>query len=330
MGDHLVVDVNRLVKPEISSGIDERQHSLSPSPLGKSSASSSAVVVSEERMDDANDEEAPLITMAECRICQDEDAITNMEAPCACSGSLKYAHRKCVQHWCNEKGDITCEICHQLNCYQCTLSLDFTSTSNDVYLAIDTQTYQPGFTAPPRPQPEETTIDIGGGWHISGTPLDLHDPRILAISEAERQILEAEYDEYNSTNASGASFFRSAALILMALLLLRHAVTVTDTDEDGDESNFFTLFLLRATGFLLPCYIMAWAISIMQRRRQRQEAAALAATQFALVIQSRTPRGLHFTLASSPALASSPVLASPRPLASPIAVTTQQQEQQTA
>lgn len=30
------------------------------------------------------------------------------------------------------------------------------------------------------------------------------------------------------------------------------------------------LFLLRAAGFLLPCYIMAWAISIMQRRRQRQ------------------------------------------------------------
>jgi Protein of unknown function (DUF3675) len=30
------------------------------------------------------------------------------------------------------------------------------------------------------------------------------------------------------------------------------------------------LFLLRAAGFLLPCYIMAWAISILQRRRQRQ------------------------------------------------------------
>lgn len=93
----------------------------------------------------------------------------------------------------------------------------------------------------------------------------------------------------------------------MALLLLRHAVTVNEADEDGDESNVFTvsrvwisciwvlgfsillclvlylslywlhtlsdavqLFLLRATGFLLPCYIMAWAISIMQRRRQRQ------------------------------------------------------------
>lgn len=299
MGDHLVLDVNRLVKPEISSGIDEKQHLLSPPRVGNSLASSSAVVASDERVDVANDEEAPLITMAECRICQDEDDITNMESPCTCSGSLKYAHRKCVQHWCNEKGDITCEICHQ--------------------------TYQPDYTAPPRPRPEETTIDIGGGWHISGTPLDLRDPRILAITEAERQILEAEYDEYNSTNASGASFFRSAALILMALLLLRHAVTVTDADEDSDESNFFTLFLLRATGFLLPCYIMAWAISIMQRRRERQEAAALAATQFALVIQSRTPRGLHFTLASSPALAS-PVLASSPALVSPHAATTQQQE----
>ena len=310
MGDHLIVDVNRLVKPEISTGIDERQHSVSPLPVEIFLASSSAVVASHERMDEAYDEDAPLITLAECRICQDEDAITNMESPCACSGSLKYAHRKCVQHWCNEKGDTTCEICHR--------------------------TYQPDYTAPPRPRPEETTIDIGGGWHISGTPLDLHDRRILAITEAERQILEAEYDEYNSTNASGASFFRSAALILMALLLLRHAVTVSDTDEDGDESNFFTLFLLRATGFLLPCYIMAWAISIMQRRRQRQEAAALAATQFALVIQSRTPRGLHFTLASSPALASSPVLASsptqasPLTLPSPLAVTTQQQEQHNA
>lgn len=30
------------------------------------------------------------------------------------------------------------------------------------------------------------------------------------------------------------------------------------------------LFMLRAAAFLLPCYIMAWAISILQRRRQRQ------------------------------------------------------------
>lgn len=26
----------------------------------------------------------------------------------------QYAHRKCVQRWCNEKGNIICEICHQV------------------------------------------------------------------------------------------------------------------------------------------------------------------------------------------------------------------------
>ncbi|KAM7251051.1 hypothetical protein ACFE04_022934 [Oxalis oulophora] len=260
MSDHLVLIVDRL--PEASS----------------SSSSVAAVYDGDEAA-----EEEPLIAMvAECRICQEEDSVKSLETPCGCSGSLKYAHRKCVQHWCNEKGDIICEICHK--------------------------PYQHGYTAPPRPPPppEETAIDIGGGWTISGTPLDLRDPRLLAIAEAERHFLEAEYDEYAASNASGAAFCRSAALILMALLLLRHALIITDGDNgDDDVSTFFSLFLLRAAGFLLPCYIMAWAISILQRRRQRQEAAALAATQVAFVLQSGQRRGLHFTIAPGPDIATS-------------------------
>lgn len=93
---------------------------------------------------------------------------------------------------------------------------------------------------------------------------------------------------------------------LMALLLLRHALSITDDGDgegDDDASTFFSvsifakliciyltitifrikvilnsslmqLFLLRAVGFLLPCYIMIWAISILQRRRQRQASAS--------------------------------------------------------
>jgi len=61
----------------------------------------------------------------------------------------------------------------------------------------------------------------------------------------------------------------------MALLLLRHALTLTDEDDD-DTSAVFSLFLLRAAGFLLPFYIMAWAISILQRRRQRQVQYAIS------------------------------------------------------
>lgn len=129
--------------------------------------------------------------------------------------------------------------------------------------------YQPGYTAPPPSQSEDTIIDISGGWTTPGAHLDLHDPRLLAMVAAERHFLDAEYDEYAATNASGAEFCRSAALILMALLLLRHALTMTNAEGDDDASTFFSLFLLRAAGFLLPCYIMAWAISILQRRDRK-------------------------------------------------------------
>ncbi|VFQ92230.1 unnamed protein product [Cuscuta campestris] len=279
MGEHLVVYVDGgLGKPEDEAGSgssQQRVEEANPNEkrLEMASASSFALVGEKEEIED---EEAPLIGIAECRICQEEESVNNMETPCACSGSLKYAHRKCVQHWCNEKGDTTCEICHQ--------------------------PYQPGYTAPPQAQPEDSIIDIGGGWQISGMPLDLHDHRFLALAEAERQILEAEYDDYNAANASGAAFCRSAALILMALLLLRHAMSVTDGNggEEDDPSAIFSLFLLRMVGFLLPCYIMVWAISILQQRRQREEAAALAAaTQFAFVVQSAQRNGMQFTIASA-------------------------------
>ncbi|CAN8293582.1 unnamed protein product [Cochlearia groenlandica] len=259
MTDHMVIYVNGLV-PIM------RSESPDPSGLTVATEDNAIDVYGEE------EEEDSLIYTAECRICQEESDIKNLESPCSCNGSLKYAHRKCVQHWCNEKGDTICEICHQ--------------------------PYKDGYTSPPpQVQSEETTIDIGGGWTISG--LDLDDPRLLAIAEAERQILESEYDDFTASEANGAAFFRISALILMTLLL-RHALTIPDySDGEDDSSSILSLFLLRAASFLLPCYIMASAISILHRRRQRQEAAALA-TQFALVLSSRQPRAVINYLSMEP------------------------------
>lgn len=282
----MVLYVDRLITPQTVETIHTNDRSDVPSGeashvvhpvLAPSKEGGSNSNKQKEENSTGSEEEEPLIQMVECRICQEEDHVKNLETPCACSGSLKYAHRACVQRWCNEKGDITCEICHE--------------------------SYKPDYTAPPaRANPDETTIDISGGWTITGTPLDLHDPRILAMAAAQRHFLEAEYDEYAAANAGGAAFCRSAALILMALLLLRHALTISNGDGDDDASAYFSLFLLRAAGFLLPCYIMAWAISILQRRRQRQEAAALAASEVAFILQSGQGRGLHFAIApESPA-----------------------------
>lgn len=263
MGDHVVVNVDGSANGK-DGGIAEKPSEAVTAALVASSAVGDLV-------DEDGGEDEPLIQAAECRICQEEDSVKNLEKPCNCNGSLKYAHRACVQRWCNEKGDIMCEICHEQ--------------------------YKPGYTAPPRVQPDETAIDISGDWTITGTPLDLRDPRILAVAAAQRRLLEAEYDEYGGTDANGAAFCRSAALILMALLLLRHALSISDNEGDDDASTMFSLFLLRAAGFLLPCYIMAWIFSILHRRRQREEAASIAAAEVAFILQSAQGRALQFTIA---------------------------------
>ncbi|KAG6397738.1 hypothetical protein SASPL_143916 [Salvia splendens] len=326
MSEPLVGNVNQLLKTEAglpsqpvpeTVGLNRKK----PEIVGSSSSMTEDRLVVVTVNSEEEDENAPLIGMGECRICQEEDSVNNLESPCACSGSLKFAHRKCVQHWCNEKGDITCEICNQWR-YGVVNREAAQGEADGENQAAPAQ-YQPGYTAVPRTQPDETTIDIGGVWQISGTPLDMRDPRLLAIAEAERQFFDADYDDYNNANSSGAAFCRSAALILMALLLLRHALSITDDGEgDGedDASTFLSLFLLRAVGFLMPCYIMIWAISILQRRRQRQEAAALAAAQFAIVVQSAQSRGLLVTSAA-PAVA---LLATPHAAGTSVAAPQQE------
>jgi len=50
--------------------------------------------------------------LAECRICSEDDVLANLESPCKCDGTVKWAHHKCIQTWINEKGDKQCEICN--------------------------------------------------------------------------------------------------------------------------------------------------------------------------------------------------------------------------
>ncbi|CAH2072048.1 unnamed protein product [Thlaspi arvense] len=61
-----------------------------------------------------DDETNSILRITRCRICHEEEAESFFEVPCACSGTVKFAHRDCIQRWCNEKGNTTCEICLQV------------------------------------------------------------------------------------------------------------------------------------------------------------------------------------------------------------------------
>jgi hypothetical protein len=81
MGDHVVVNVDGLTNAK-DDGVAEKP---SEAVTGASVAVSTFVDLAQE---DAGEDE-PLIQAAECRICQEEDSIKNLEKPCTCNGSLK-------------------------------------------------------------------------------------------------------------------------------------------------------------------------------------------------------------------------------------------------
>jgi hypothetical protein len=79
----------------------------------------------------------------------------------------------------------------------------------------------------------------------------------------------------NAFHVSGFERCRGDSVQFMALLLLRHALGMIAAGDDDESPAIFTVFLLKAIGFILPCYIMARAISVAQRRRQQQASFAL-------------------------------------------------------
>ncbi|XP_043721721.1 E3 ubiquitin-protein ligase MARCHF7 [Telopea speciosissima] len=188
-------------------------------------------------------------SIAECRICHDEEVGSSkrLEAPCACSGTVKFAHRECIQRWCDEKGDTTCEIC--------------------------LQKFEPGYTAPPKKaQTTDVVVTIRGGSLEVPHPLrrqeqELQNPGLMAIVAA-----EPEFSECSSAAERSASCRRFVVLTFGILLLLRHFLALLAGETDHHEFPVLTLLVLRAGGIIVPLYIVMRTITAVQRmQRQRQE-----------------------------------------------------------
>ncbi|KHN32528.1 hypothetical protein glysoja_041264 [Glycine soja] len=240
MGEHVVLSV---LDPLIAPGTLLPQHGGDGNALG-SLIEGATHVNDVKECDTLEEEKEDLIQMVECRICQEDDTLQNLDIPCACSGTLKFAHTKCIQLWCYEKGDTICEICNK--------------------------PFKPGYTAnSPVCQPGDTSIGISDDWAISSSPLDLHNARLLAIAALEHQVPETEHEDYVNAGTGGTSLWHSVGLILMALLLLRHAAPLFNADVEKALAYFY-FFFLRAAAVILPCYLMAWMIRIIQHQRQRQ------------------------------------------------------------
>ncbi|XP_076940625.1 uncharacterized protein LOC143609874, partial [Bidens hawaiensis] len=172
--------------------------------------------------------------LAECRICHDEDQDSSMEIPCGCCGSLKYAHRQCVQRWCNEKGNTTCEIC--------------------------LQPYKPGYTSPPQL------------FHYSGFPFPINfQVQFSSMVDTNLDSLESDFDEYITPSSTSLFCCRIVAIFFITLLVLRYTLPVIIKVTATYSIKCLMLYLLMVIGILLPICIMARVYTATQHLHRHQQ-----------------------------------------------------------
>ncbi|KAK9747623.1 hypothetical protein RND81_02G003900 [Saponaria officinalis] len=169
-----------------------------------------------------------------CKICHEADyeSSRKLEAPCACTGTIKFAHRECIQRWCDEKGDITCEIC--------------------------LKKYEQGYTAIPK-QPKkilifDEVVDFRGSMEMQREEVESEDIlEIIACSSAIHKAL---------------SYCKTFALIVTAFLLLRHVIEVF-TQENRYPFSLVTVIILKSCGVVIPMYMIIRTISAFQNKIKR-------------------------------------------------------------
>ncbi|KAI4349731.1 hypothetical protein L6164_010291 [Bauhinia variegata] len=181
-----------------------------------------------------------------CRICHEEEfeSSASLEAPCACSGTVKFAHRDCIQRWCNEKGNTICEIC--------------------------LQPYEPGYTAPPK-KAQDQIIDAAMTIRESlQIPRTEHEALNAILVEGIPRDDIDEYAECTSAADRSVSCCRSLALAFTFVLLVRHLFTVLTSGTEDYPFTILTVFILRASGIVLPMYIIIRTITAIQRSARRR------------------------------------------------------------
>ncbi|XP_058188385.1 uncharacterized protein LOC131305382 [Rhododendron vialii] len=192
-------------------------------------------------------------TVASCRIChgdeeeESQESCKSLEVPCACSGTLMFAHRDCIQRWCNQKGNTTCEIC--------------------------LQKFEPGYTTPPRKsQLIDSIVTIRGSLEVLRREQELQHPGLVPTVEAEGRMLETNNSSEGSSAPDWSAIWcRSLVLVLTFLLLARHLLLVLSTVGMKDfPFTFVTLIVLRAGEILLTVYLLVWVMMAIRNNIKRQ------------------------------------------------------------
>ncbi|KAL6614719.1 hypothetical protein ACP70R_036989 [Stipagrostis hirtigluma subsp. patula] len=234
MADHFALMTGRLLtESTLRSAIHDAMAVPSPTADARDQLDLSSV------SDDAQPGKPRSGVTVECRICQEEGDEAYMETPCSCKGSLKYAHHICVQRWCNEKGDTICEIC--------------------------LQKFTPNYTAPLKLfRHGRNPISFRGAG-------ERPENRSSSYDQTSDQADGASSFDSQSSNRKCIIYCRVVAIALMALLILRDALSLILGGNEVHSMALITLLMFRTAGIVIPVYIILITVTALLHRCNQQQ-----------------------------------------------------------
>ncbi|KAL3000723.1 hypothetical protein AAZX31_09G229000 [Glycine max] len=239
MGDNVTVSTTQ---HHIAIPIEKLNASLEAA-KEENSVTDDAYVDNDVQKSQEKDEETE--EKGECRYCQEEDLVSNMESPCNCNGSVKYVHRRCIDQWYNSKGRmILCEICRK--------------------------PYNPN-DYPPLPELHSDNDDteiiiLREEWTIPGTNTQIRSPLVLA-DRATKGLIDSMNKDFSLRNPTGGVIFGMSLVIFIAVLLIKDAYEFAPPKEEK-----FAHFLYSAVMTIsVLVYILSWVLQCQAYRKSERE-----------------------------------------------------------
>ncbi|MQL93604.1 hypothetical protein Taro_026253 [Colocasia esculenta] len=195
-----------------------------------------ALLVADDGLGPSSSDSRPSSSTCLCRICheEEEESTTSMEAPCACSGTLKVdnpaAHEKAWFLLFMHTGDA----------------------------------YRGGVT---RREARHARYASRGSLEV---PRQNYQPQTPNQGDVDYEDDDADYAECSPASQRSASCCQSVAVTFTIILLLRHLISVITVGADHYAFSLMTVFILRASGILLPFYVIMTAIKGIQQVQRIQ------------------------------------------------------------
>ncbi|KAG0497337.1 hypothetical protein HPP92_002028 [Vanilla planifolia] len=175
-----------------------------------------------------------------CRICHDEEESPScMESPCSCSGTLKFAHRRCTQRWCDEKGA--------------------------------TSKFEPNYSVKAASTAETHLVDVAvtirGSLEV---PRYNYEPQRSPLVSVDEDRPERGYNECSLESNRRAQMLQIVPLTFAIMLLLKHLIALQSAAAEDYAFTLATVFLLRAVGILFPFFCIMRLITEIHKLRDRE------------------------------------------------------------